>query len=177
MSPRAWVLPLLTAVALASGCGGADTDPEPTGESLIAFASSFTDFRTWAAYPVTETDTTVHITGPRTVYLNHAPPHGSKAFPVGTIIVKESEDAALTERKIFAMVKRGASYNASGAQDWEWFELKNVDASRVTIIWRGVGPPAGETYGGDASGGCNTCHTEASANDYVRSSALSLSGF
>jgi hypothetical protein len=174
---RRRVLGLVLVVASASGCGGAESATEPPGDSFIAFASSFADFRTWPSYPVTETEDATHTTGPRTEYLNQTPAHGSKEFPVGTIVVKESDAGALADRQIFAMVKRGASYNASGAKDWEWFELRNVDAARVTIVWRGVGPPAGETYGGDANGGCNTCHAEASTNDYVRSKALQLSGF
>ncbi|HEY0715045.1 MAG TPA: hypothetical protein VGF45_20355, partial [Polyangia bacterium] len=81
--------------------------------------------------------------------------------------------------KFFAMVKRGASYNARGARGWEWFELRERDG-RFTIAWRGLDAPSGEGYGGggdaevDPLGGCNSCHDLSSGNDYVRADALEL---
>lgn len=171
---RAW----LAAAALAlSACAGAEETPP--GDTFIAFSSNFSGFRTWESFPVPPGSGVgpVHLTGPRTEYLNRAPAHGAAAFPVDTIIVKESEVGDLPERKVFAMVKRGGDYNESGARDWEWFELKNVDDQEVTIIWYGVGPPAGEMYGGDPKAGCNSCHVASGKNDFVQSAALSLEGF
>jgi hypothetical protein len=71
------------------------------------------------------------------------------------------------------MVKRGGNYDSSGAVDWEWFELKNLDDAHVTILWRGVGPPGGETYGGNPTV-CNDCHAGARSNDFVWTAGLAL---
>jgi hypothetical protein len=162
-----------------SACGDGGAGEPPPGSTFIAFAASFAGFRAWESFPLTSSAAvgSVHVSGPRTEYLNHAPPRGSHAFPIGTIIVKESEVGDLPDRKVFAMVKRGGDYNANGARDWEWFELKNVDDQEVTIIWHGVGPPAGEMYGGDPRAGCNSCHVGSASNDFVQSAALSLDNF
>jgi hypothetical protein len=55
------------------------------------------------------------------------------------------------------MVRRGGTYNRQ-LPGWEWFEITPVDDHRSHIVWRGVGPPKGEEYGGDPNGSCNTCH-------------------
>ena len=57
-------------------------------------------------------------------------------------------------------MKRGGHFNATGAVDWEWFELTNGPGDAPTIQWRGFGPTNGDAYGGDATGGCNTCHSD-----------------
>mgnify|MGYP001550112068 CR=1 FL=1 len=68
-------------------------------------------------------------------------------------------------------MKRGGDFNGGGAKNWEWFELTE---NPVTIVWRGFGPPVGDTYGGDRNG-CNSCHvTCGSTNDYVCSAQLQL---
>ncbi len=177
----ACALALVLSAGSAASCAPADDSSSTTGDSpttLLAFATTFKGFRTWNAYPVEHpTSNVVHLAGPRTEYINKLPPDGSKSFPVGTIIVKEMDDGALADRKIFAMVKRGGGYNSEGAKDWEWFELQNLDEASVKIIWRGVGPPAGEMYGGDPNASCNSCHKTAAANDFVQSTELSLSNF
>jgi hypothetical protein len=76
---------------------------------------------------------------------------------------------------LFAMVKRGCGFNAGGAFGWEFMELTE-HAGGADVLWRGVGPPAGETYGGDPNG-CNSCHAGCSGNDSVCSSKLRLSSF
>jgi hypothetical protein len=73
----------------------------------------------------------------------------------------------------FAMVKRGADYNASGAVGWEWFELTRDANGSARIKWRGQGPPAGETYSA-AGQTCNDCHKAAAANDSVMTEAFKL---
>ena len=161
------------AVVLALVLAACGTDDAPTGDTFIAFSSSFTSFREWT--PMTSTgpadDGTypAEVLGARTHYINTLPPSGSTEFPVGTIIVQShGED-------LFARVKRGDNFNVSGAHGWEWFELKE---GPVAIVWRGVGPPAGESYGGDPKGGCNTCHADhCAANDYVCAAPLQLSSF
>ena len=85
---------------------------------------------------------------------------------MGTLIVKETA----SDGKLFARVKRGSGYNQTGAVDWEWFELAEASGA-VVVRWHGFGPPAGED-----SGGCNSCHKAAPANDYVLSPWLMLAG-
>ena len=173
-----WKTIACLSVATALGCGTSKSD-DLGGDagSYLAFASNFVGYRSWS-HAVATADgapSGVHTNGPMTVYWNKTPPHGSVEFPVGTIIVKET-DPGVTPAQIFAMVKRGGGYNSSGAHDWEWFELQAPDDDTVLILWRGVGPPNGETYGGDPTT-CNNCHSQAAANDFVWSTALQLSSF
>jgi len=152
---------LATALVGLIGCGGAD----PGGDGIepgtfIAFDTSFRGFRDWEAFPAASDDgiaDSPHLTGRRTVYLNKRPPSGSTSFPVGTIIVKEILNDDPAQNDIVARVKRGGTYNAR-ATGWEWFELRPSAAGSDVIWWRGVGPPAGETYLGNVEGGCNACH-------------------
>lgn len=167
---------------LVAACAPAESTPslgpDPASDTFLAVDSSFTGFRTWEPFPLAPgPNGTIHTAGARTEYLNRAPPPGSTSFPVGTIIVKESDDGPFASRQVFARVKRGGGYNAAGAAGWEWFELVNVDEQRVTRVWRGVGPPVGEKYGGDPDGGCNGCHGAAKSNDFVLSPPLQLEMF
>jgi len=191
----AW-LALATAVAV-GGCGGG---PAAAPEQFVAFASDFAGYHDWASAPATPAPGLPAVPGdgvsvadasagdagaadggvhhrPLTVYWNHAPSSGSATFPVGTIIVKETDEGDPTQRQVFAMVKRGANFNASGAVGWEWFELANTTAETVIIKWHGYGPTGTtDTYGGNPHV-CNDCHGLARPNDYVWSSAVQLSGF
>lgn len=161
------------ALLFACSSESGDDSNATTGSTYLAFATSFKNYKSWEKFPVTVGDANdVHVMGPRTEYLNKRPPKGATEFPVGTILVKELEDGPELDRKVFAMVKRGGDYNATGARGWEWFELKNEAGGNVTIVWRGLGPPAGEKYGGDPTGGCNSCHGTAKAQDFVNSSGL-----
>jgi len=173
-----WKTIACLSAASALGCGTSKSDDsgEDAG-TYLAFASNFDDYRRWmhAAATAAGAPSGVHTNGPMTVYWNNTPPHGSFEFPVGTIVVKET-DPGVTPAQIFAMVKRGSGYNSSGARDWEWFELRAPDDDTVFILWRGVDPPNGETYGGDPTT-CNNCHGQAAANDFVWSTALQLSSF
>ena len=147
----------------------------PPSDTFIAFESSFQGFRQWEAFPLEGTEQApAHLAGPRVVYLNRRPhfSDGGSAWPVGTIIVKEFTAGAVVDRQVFAMVKRGGSTNLSGAVGWEWWELQNLDEQTVRKIWRGVGPPSGEQYGGDPTGGCNGCHSGSASNDFVHSLKL-----
>jgi hypothetical protein len=167
----------LTTLALA-GCGTSKaTDDNLDSGSFLAFASSFSGYLQWNHATATSDGAPqgVHDLGPMTVYWKQAPPPESSEFPVGTLIVKQTDPGAVTPQ-IFAMVKRGAGYNSSGAHGWEFFELEAVDDRSVVILWRGVGPPNGESYGGDPNT-CNSCHQQARNNDFVWSSALQLSQF
>ena len=144
--------------------------------TFLASEADFAGFRTWQNVPGESASppVSVHTTGPRTVYVHPFPTHGEKSFPVGTIIVKEVETGDIPTRKVFAMVKRGGGFNASGAKDWEFIELTNVDDTHVQILWRGVSPPLGEGYLA-GNGGCNGCHAASPSNDFVQTTGLQLS--
>jgi hypothetical protein len=180
---------------LALACG-ATAPASPPGSTFTAFATDFDGFHSWPSGPAMPNpnlppvpggdgvdagtiaaDGGVHVL-PLTVYWNHPPSPGSTAFPVGTIIVKETDEADPTARKVFAMVKRGGDFNPTGAVNWEWFELQNTVGGTVAINWRGYGPTSGsaDVYGGNPHI-CNDCHEIAISNDYAWSSALQLSNF
>lgn len=165
----------LALLALAGGCSGGGAAGGEGDVPFVATASMFAGFRGWSSNsidnPVASGST--HVSGPRTVYINHLPAADATAFPKGTLIVKET----FADGKIFARAKRGAGFNPTGAVDWEWFELQETDQNAIIIEWRGFGPPAGgDNYGGDANGACNDCHGIARANDYVLASWLTLGG-
>jgi hypothetical protein len=184
-----WSTAMLTGIALV-GCsssaadatcspvhaadGGLSAVPEP----FLAFAEDFHGYHDWKSFDVTEDADLVGIhDGSKVIeYINNLPPTGSTTFPVGTIIVKEATGGTQAH-ELFAMVKRGAGYNP-GIPGWEWMEIGNLGdgCDRARIVWRGVGPPAGETYGGDPNAGCNTCHT-ACGNDGVCAKPLNLANF
>ncbi len=166
---------LLAIIAVASGC----SSPAPTDalDTFLAFNSTFADFRTWTSFhsdgPADDGTYPPDVLGPRTQYINKLPPAGSTLFPTGTVIVEARESGTM---HILAAVKRGGGFNASGALNWEWFELNEDPTTKaVTYLWRGVGPPAGDIYGGDPNGGCNACHAACGkSNDYVCSAKLQL---
>ena len=167
-----------TLAALAAGvlgaCGASGGGPADASETFLAFSSTFAAFRTWPSFhsdgPADDGTFPPDVLGPRTQYINQPPPHGATEFPLGTVIVEVRDSG-----KIFAGVKRGGGFNGGGARNWEWFELSDAP---VTIVWRGVGPPIGDTYGGDPNGGCNACHIKCgAANDYVCSPRLALGAF
>ena len=164
--------PLLLIASLGlAACGGPVEPSADAGELFIAFQATFEGYQSWPSKAVDgHQQGSTHLAGPRTVYVNAMPAAGSTEFPVGTAIVKEMNDGSA---QVFAMVKRGGNYNPTGALNWEWFELKSVGGT-LRINWRGVGPPAGEMYGGDANGGCNGCHLSHADNDFV--SSLPLDG-
>ncbi len=165
------------------GCGTSGTPPSVTAPSVfVATEASFCGFHEWSnGAATTENDAAdgLHSVGTLSVYCNHSPPHGDITFPVGTIIVKETEQSDPTARTTFAMVKRGGGFNAAGAQGWEWFSLQDGapgDDDCATILWR-VAAPSSETYFGTPSGDCDGCHLQAGGNDSVWDSALQLSHF
>lgn len=170
------------AVAGAScGGGGGSTDASGGADGntpFIAFGKDFQGYHGWTGYNVTNDAELAGIHDGSTVieYLNHAPPSGLSEFPLGTIIVKEATGGTIPH-ELFAMVKRGGGFNPA-LPGWEWFELQNLDdgSDGVQIIWHGFGPPSGDTYGGDAGSGCNTCHL-ACGNDGVCATPLNLANF
>jgi hypothetical protein len=185
------LLPFAAFVPALSACSTSSSPDDGQGQAVVdagpfvAYVSDFSGFHSWsstpgvgpdgAPQPPSGPDGGIHV-GPLTTYINHKPPSGSTSFPVGTVIVKEPDTGALTDRQIFAMAKRGGGYDSSGMVGWELFELRNVDANTVTILWRGLGPPAGEAYGTSIEV-CSDCHAGAQRNDYVWTEGLELSSF
>jgi hypothetical protein len=183
---------LALALTAGAGCSVAPS-AGPDGGQFVAFDTTFNSFHTWPSAvampspslpPVDAggvgpdggaTDGGVHPP-PETEYWQIPTPPTGNAFPLGTIIVKETEEADPTARQVFAMVKRGADFNANGAVNWEFFELTNNANGTETINWRGYGPtnPTMDIYGGNPNV-CNDCHAKAVSNDYVWSAALQLS--
>lgn len=169
----------LAAVLVLAACGGAPATADAP-DVFIAVDSSFQGYTSWNHFhsdgPPDDGTYTADVLGPREQYINNLPPSGATEFPIGTMIV---EDRASVPNVKFAGVKRGGGYNSSGALNWEWFAL-TVDANTGVVVheWRGVGPPKGDTYGGDPNGGCNACHAACGlSNDYVCSGKLQLANF
>jgi hypothetical protein len=171
----------LTLALSLGACGGGPSSSAPPGggdEVFLAFAKDFRGYHSWEAFDVTGGAELAGIHDGSTVmeYLNRPPPSGRSEFPVHTIIVKEATGGTIPH-EIFGMVKRGGGFNQN-LPGWEWFELENLDDDKdsVKIVWQGFGPPKGETYGGDADSGCNTCHL-ACGNDGVCAKELALENF
>lgn len=167
------------ALLLLAACGGAPAATADAPNVFIAINESFMGYTSWNHFhsdgPPDDGTYTPDVLGSREQYINTLPPPGSTEFPVGTIIV---EDRASVPTVKFAAVKRGGGFNSSGALNWEWFAITLSDSGVTKYEWRGVGPPKGDTYGGDPNGGCNSCHAACGlANDYVCSSKLQLANF
>jgi hypothetical protein len=163
-------------VAITRSDAGADSGPDGSAAVFVAVNQDFAGYRSWTSFQITGGGQ-----NPRTIYYNHAPPHGSQTFPVGTMIVKELvSTTAPAGLEIDAMVQRGGDYNAidGGAPGWEWFGLAlSADGGGpATIQWRGTGAPSTGTYGG-GNIGCTGCHAVAVSNDYVQSPQLQLTNF
>jgi hypothetical protein len=188
---RSWCL---TVPLVAFGCATASTPsaatcmaagplPDvPDGGEFVAYENSFDGFHCWNDASATAMDDDdagdgLHGVGPLQVYWNQNPPHGSTDFPVGTIIVKESQQADVTQRVTFAMVKRGGGFNSGGAVDWEWYSLQDHTDGSVNFLWSGLAALSMETYANQPIGDCNGCHSVAEMNDFVWDSALQLSNF
>src|ERR1700685_380799 len=113
--PWRLMAPLFLVLAACAACtiGGDAADAGSSGLFLPS-TQSFDNFQTWSNAPASAKDDAgdgLHGLGPLRVYWNQSPPHGSTSFPVGTIIVKETEETDVTVRTVFAMVKVGGGYN------------------------------------------------------------------
>lgn len=89
-------------------------------------------------------------------------------FPVGTLIVKETEDGSGNTIEVTAMVKRGNNFNPDN-NDWEWFMLipdGNI-AEDNDMVMRGA------TL---MDGMCGACHAQVENKDYVFSKLLIKAG-
>lgn len=149
-----------------------DSDEEGQPEQpdeYIADDNSFANFMSWPLDATTQgadpalgmahagNDSTVT----RNIYFKDGQDPVNGIYPVGSIIVKHTNNPSHTVNEFTAMVKRGNDYNTSGG-DWEWFML-NPDGTIATD------PNTGnDMRGADLMGGmCLGCHTVASSKDYV----------
>jgi hypothetical protein len=198
-SPRRTFAAAVAGGLLCAACSSGGSDPGEGAPSdggvpwpFISQVSDFTGFCKWSSAPATalgDAGDGVHSPdagpgrGPLTVYWNKSPPPGSHEFPVGTIILKESNEADPTQRLVFAMAKRqprGTGFNsasAGGADGWEWWSLTDLGNCSVARLWRGTAPPITEPYAGTTVGDCNGCHSQIVSNDYVWDTALNLAHF
>jgi hypothetical protein len=144
------------------------SDDEDVKQEYVADDNSFKNFMSW---PLEATNQgpdpalgTAHggndSTVTRKVYFQNGQDPKDGTYPVGTLIVKHSQNPGSTVNEFTAMAKRGNDFNTTGG-DWEWFML-NSDG---TIALDGNG---NQMRGADLMGGmCLQCHTQASSKDYV----------
>jgi hypothetical protein len=160
------------------GCStGPSGPPEPA--QFVAIPSDFQPYASWTSFDVAgpAENENFEAGGPRTVYINQMPAHGSDHFRVGTILVKVIPNGSSSPKdwQVFAMVKRGGGFDADGAPGWEFFGLSIDDGGAVSIDWRGVGPPADAGYSaGLLNVTCVLCHDSARDNDWVQTPQLQL---
>jgi Cytochrome P460 len=171
---------VVAGAAIVAACSSGNAADAGAPDTFVASAQSFDGFHSWSSAPAVAPNDAgdgLHGVGPLRVYWNASPPHGSTSFPVGTIVVKETEETDVTQRTVFAMVKRGGGFNSGGAVGWEWYSLQNNADGSVTPLWGSVVAPPGQTYANQAIGDCNGCHAQVADNDYVWDLALQLSSF
>lgn len=170
---------MVALVLVAGGC-----EDGHGGPVFVALDSDFAPFRSWQRVALGSDPLPGHPPGPRFGYRNKPAPHGAKAYPVGTMLVKTIEPANVDPSawEIFAMVKRGGNFNPAGAVDWEFFRLRIING-QPHILSRGltaIDPDAdgGSGYFGSLGNAfvdmCNSCHgtTASAATDHVLSAAL-----
>ena len=175
---------------LCAGCSaGSGTEGEtgPTDGAVpwpfIAQTADFAGFCKWSSAPAAapgDAGDGIHGDAGLTVFWNKSPATGAKEFPVGTIVLKETNETDPSMRVAFAMVKRqprGTGYNsasAGGDDGWEWWSVRDLGNCNVERLWRGPAPPSTESYAGQTLGDCNGCHARAVGNDYVWDTAVQL---
>jgi hypothetical protein len=171
-----------TALAACLACStGDDAGDSGPSSDFVATENTFAGFCDWSSAPATPAKSTplgVHGLDAMRVYWKEAPPHGATEFPVGTVILKESEETTPGDRIVFAMAKRkarGGGYDSDGADGWEWFSLQDRGDCTALILWRGAAAPILTTYSDLIVGDCNGCHTKIAGSDYVFDTALQLS--
>jgi hypothetical protein len=100
---------------LVAAFGCAERGPD----TFVAFERNFQGFREWDSGSFEELPARgqTHFAGQQRYFIS-GPARRGREFPVGTLIVKQAQLDARPEGQLFAMVKRGRSYNASGALGW-----------------------------------------------------------
>jgi hypothetical protein len=146
-----------------------DNTTNPANQEFIADDNTFKDFMSWTLVKTIQgKDPALEASGAhagndstvtRKVYVKNNQDRVNGVFPVGTILVKHSNNPAGTVNEFTGMVKRGNNFNPSG-NDWEWFMLMpdGTIASQDGM----------KTRGADLMGGmCVGCHSSNKSKDYV----------
>ena len=181
---------LVFLVAMLSGCT-CGTEVAAAPAPLTGIVPTEADFIRYDAWPSFDRGAQgfvpAHPDGVTTVFVNHLPPHGATTFPIGTIIVRQTEIGPRETWEVHAMVRRGGEFNPLGALGWEYFDLRlppadiEGEALAPTVLWRGEGPATqGDGYATAAGGvllGCNHCHGAVPENDSVIGLELQLDTF
>lgn len=170
---RSFICLLLVAVA-GAGCGSG-SDPSTQAE-IVAQQGDFAEFRTWKTLYLGDRALPGHPPGPRYGYVKPPGACGATGYPVGSILVKAVQPPDQPVQ-LFAMAKRGGSYNPSGAKGWEFFVLRLDQNDAPVILGRGIDPanPDNPDAGGYFAGlTCNVCHAISGAEktDHVLSPML-----
>lgn len=186
-------LRIASALALFASAGCLDNELAPddpnnprnagdvgSSTNYIALQRDFRDYEDWMKFDTDVEGEHAGVIGTITEYLNKLPEQGDDSFPVGTMIVKTVQPKDGPAPAVHAMVKRGGTFNKTGAAGWEFFELSKSESGTPVIVWRGAAPPSGETYknllmpdSNMQEADCNGCHV-ISKNDAVLSDALQL---
>lgn len=151
----------LAALALClAGCGDAQPSEPVEPGAFVAFDRDFLPYTTWPRTDLGSLSLAGHPPGPRWVHLNRVLSQNATEYPVGTILVKVVQaEPDPTQWVLFAMVKRGGTYNASGARGWEYFVLRLSREAVPVIVSRGLAPNlVGSLYTVGDGLGCNSCH-------------------
>lgn len=144
-------------------------DDNTTPSEFIADNTTFTGFDAWHLHKTKEgvdpangglhdnNDSTVV----RKIYIKDDASLVNGQYPVGTLIVKHAYSPDLAFNQITGMVKRGNGFNPTTG-DWEWFMLMPDGA--IATDANGMAMRGGAAMMG---GACNSCHSGASAKDFV----------
>jgi len=143
-----------------------DDDPVTTPSEYVANDASFSNWMSWTlvatiSEPGVALGEMAHggqdPTFTRKVYIKDNATAVNGKYPVGTIVVKHSQNEANTTNEYTAMVKRGNGFNPSN-NDWEWFMIDT----------EGKIADGGAARGANLMNGmCGGCHTGATAKDFV----------
>lgn len=146
-------------------CSDDDDTVTPTTE-VVATDASFTGFMSWSkdatrqgADPALRevahggNDSTVT----RSIYYKNGQNPVNGVYPVGTMIVKHSENPNKSVNEFTAMVKRGGEFNKTGG-GWEYFMIGADGKIADNGNMRGANL---------MNGMCAACHSGASNKDYI----------
>ncbi len=161
-------LVLLTSLTLLQqSCKKENTSTSESQSEFIADSTTFLDFMSW---PVQATkngmDPSLGMahsgndsTAIRRVHFKNGVSPVNGKYPIGSVIVKHTSNAAGTLNEFTGMVKRGNGFNPTKG-DWEFFML-TMDGK----IAYDMGMPL---RGANLMGGmCGSCHNGASNKDFV----------
>ncbi|MGE0635260.1 MAG: hypothetical protein AB7G44_06660 [Bacteroidia bacterium] len=138
-------------------------------DEFIADNSTFANFMSWSLDATAQgpdpalggmahggNDSTVT----RNVYFKNGQDPINGTYPIGTVIVKHSNNPAGSVNEFTAMVKRGNDFNPN-VGDWEFFMLMpdgSIASDTTGMEMRGASL---------MNGMCGGCHSGASSSDFV----------